>query len=286
MPVLVTSGRCPWLVNLIVAGMAIGWALDCGNPLLWSQETRWVDPAAFGLAIAPGPLLPGNDRSVITHDESGKPVVGKLYAQIGATGVILLPDGQLVGRTSKERVETERKFVPATLEQLASELPTGSLDSFRTKKTRHYVYVYNTSEHFALATSRILESMLKGMVAHARTQQIETSQPAVPLVAIMFRSKEEFQAYRRMPDGVVAYYHTLTNRVVMHEESELANFKPELALQQTISTIAHEGAHQILHNIGVQSRLSAWPLWLSEGLAEYYAPTSVGRRLSWSLSSR
>jgi len=57
--------------------------------------------------------------------------------------------------------------------------------------------------------------------------------------------------------------------------------RPDLALQQAISTIAHEGAHQILHNIGVQQRLSAWPMWLGEGLAELFAPTSMTDRLKW-----
>ena len=46
--------------------------------------------------------------------------------------------------------------------------------------------------------------------------------------------------------GVVAYYDVLTNRVVICEESELWKVKPELAMRQAISTIAHEGAHQIL----------------------------------------
>jgi hypothetical protein len=45
--------------------------------------------------------------------------------------------------------------------------------------------------------------------------------------------------------------------------------------------VAHEGAHQILHNIGVQQRLSIWPMWLSEGLAEYFAPTTVTDKLKW-----
>jgi hypothetical protein len=67
----------------------------------------------------------------------------------------------------------------------------------------------------------------------------------------------------------------------MYEETALGGVKPELAFQQAISTIAHEGAHQILHNIGVQQRLSVWPMWISEGLAEYYAPTTVGRKLKW-----
>jgi hypothetical protein len=160
-------------------------------------------------------------------------------------------------------------------------LATGPFRDFQAKKTKHYVYFYNTSENFALGTSRILESMVPGMITHARQQKIEVHEPDVPLVAIMFRTEAEFQNFRRMPEGVVAYYHIATNHIVMYEESELFRIKPELAIQESISTIAHEGAHQILHNIGVQQRLSRWPMWLSEGIAEYYAPTSFGRNLRW-----
>src|SRR5690606_25147069 len=71
------------------------------------------------------------------------------------------------------------------------------------------------------------------------------------------------------------------NRVVMYEQSQLVEVAPELAMKQSIGTIAHEGIHQILHNIGVQQRMSKWPLWLAEGMAEYFAPTTVDRRLRW-----
>ena len=47
-------------------------------------------------------------------------------------------------------------------------------------------------------------------------------------------------------------------------------------MQQAISTIAHEGAHQILHNIGVQQRLSQWPMWLNEGPGRILRPTTSG----------
>jgi len=67
----------------------------------------------------------------------------------------------------------------------------------------------------------------------------------------------------------------------MYEKSDLFKNRPDLAVGESIATIAHEGAHQVLHNIGVQQRLSMWPMWLSEGLAEFYAPTSVGNRMKW-----
>ena len=242
-------------------------------------KIRQVDPREFGLDIPSGPVSEGR-QAVTTTDESGAPVVAKTHVNVGQHRILLLPDGQLVVRHQRDAPETERPFKPITkpalAERLAAEFP-----GFKVKQSRRYLYVSNTSDEFALVAGRILDTMFPGVVSYANAQKIETHEPEVPLVALMFRTEAQFQSYQRMPAGVVAYYHTLTNRVVMYEESRLARVKRELAIQQSLATIAHEGAHQILHNIGVQRRLSIWPMWLSEGMAEFFAPTTFGRRLKW-----
>ncbi|MFT7644340.1 MAG: hypothetical protein ACI9G1_006107, partial [Pirellulaceae bacterium] len=208
------------------------------------------------------------------------PVVGKIHVEINGHRIVMLPDGQLVTRTIVQAPVTDKPFQPidkAKLEQrLLLEFP-----KFRTLKTTHYLFIYNTSDLFAAAASRIMDTMYPGIYGYAELQRFEVHKPEVPLVVLMFRTEREFQKYQRMPPGLVAYYNTLSNRVVMYEESKIAKIEPELAIQQSISTIAHEGVHQILHNIGVQQRLSVWPMWLSEGVAEYFAPTSLGKDLKW-----
>ena len=218
-----------------------------------------------------------------TADDAGRAAMGRVHVRVGDGAVVLLPDGQLVARKAAQFSASERPFQPLDKEALKARL-VEEFHGFKAANTNHYVYVYNTSEEFALATSRILETMLSdktGLKAFAENQKLTVHEPATPLVAVMFRTVDEFQQYRRMPDGVVAYYHTVSNRVFMYEQSGDGNSRPDLALQQSIATIAHEGAHQILHNVGVQQRLSLWPMWLSEGLAEYCAPTSTDTRLRW-----
>jgi hypothetical protein len=240
-----------------------------------------MDPRSFGLDILPGPLEAGNGSRVTTADQLGESVVAKVHVKVGKNYVVLLPDGQLVARKESEATPTDRPFVPISKEKLAARLTAQEFRDFKVKQTKHYLYLYNTSEEFSIGTSRILESMLPGVEKYAELQKISTHDPEVPLVVIMFRTEDQFQQYRRMPDGVVAYYHTLTNQVLMFEQSRQFQFRPDIAIQQAISTIAHEGTHQILHNIGVQQRLSVWPMWLSEGVAEFFAPTSFGKRLTW-----
>ena len=250
------------------------------GPVAAQDGVKIIDPRLYGLELAPGPLRPTKGEVAATVDETGSPVMARIHVRVGDGAVVLLPDGQLVARKSGQFTNTDRPFVPITrealLDRLAAEFP-----GFKTKKTNHYLYVYDTSDEFALATSRILETMLPGVKGYAEINKLEVHSPEVPLVVVMFKTEEDFQKHRRLPEGVVAYYHTLSNRVFMYEQSRLARVRPDLAIQQAISTIAHEGAHQILHNIGVQQRLSAWPQWLAEGLAEFFAPTTVGERLRW-----
>ncbi|HAY82969.1 MAG TPA: hypothetical protein DCY79_24435 [Planctomycetaceae bacterium] len=275
MPIIVPS-------RLLICALTLPLVLGVRSGLTAADSPRKhvVSPRVFGLDAEIRSVTPGRGERVVTAGTDGSSTVGLVHVDLGGDKIVMLPDGRLVARSAADCKPTERPFEAADKERLAADL-LRDLPGFKTQETRRYLYVYNTSEEFALATSRILETMFPGVVAHAESQRIEVSKPQVPLVAIMFRNERDFQNYRRMPEGIVAYYEPVSNRIVMYEKSTAGAVKPELAIQQSLSTIAHEGAHQILHNIGVQKRLSVWPMWLSEGLAEYYAPTSTGKRLRW-----
>jgi hypothetical protein len=167
------------------------------------------------------------------------------------------------------------------MNRLADRLRTGPLANFKIKKSKHYLFIYNTSEEYVDATRRILESMDRGLATFVRKLGCEPHEPKVPLVVVMFHREADFQAYMAMPPKILAYYNVVTNQIVLHEEFPLAKTRPDLAMGQALSTIAHEGTHQLLHNIGIQQRLSVWPMWLNEGLAEYLAPTNVTNNYRW-----
>lgn len=266
------------------AGIALGLAALLAARLAAAAEEPGENGApwqAWGLQIPPGPVTPGGGQCVLTVDDRGASVVGRLWGIAGEQRVVMLPDGQLVLRPAAQTPNTARPFEPATKTAIADQLRSSLLPGFQSKETRHYLYLYNCSEPFAEAASRILETMFRGVVAYAQTQEIEVAPPQWPLVVIIFRTSAEFQKFRPTPADTVAYYDVLTNRAVLYEESELWRIRPELAVRQAIATIAHEGAHQILHNIGVQQRMSVWPMWLNEGLAEFLAPTTTDRQLKW-----
>lgn len=264
--------------------VAVAGAVFCVTAPLGADEPprpAVVNPATFGFEIPVGPLKAGAEQTVSTRDADGNTVVGKLYVEVGDSIIVLLPDGQLVARNPAECAPSIASFAPLPKEEIAQRLVAKSFPKFKHRESRRYLYLYNCSDDFATQASKILEPMFPGVVSHAESLKIEVHPPPVPMVVIMFATEEEFQNYRRMPPGVVAYYDPVSNRVVMYEQAEVVQVRPDIARCQSLSTIAHEGAHQILHNIGVQKRLSVWPIWLSEGLAEYFAPTSTGKRLQW-----
>jgi len=261
------------------AGVLLGQAV--GRQAAQGQEAgRRVDPQAFGFDLPAGEVRPGGREAVNTRDEAGEPTVGRVHVRVGEHAIVLLPDGQLVARRAGEFSPCERKFEALSKNALAARL-AGEFPGFKTHAANHFVYAFNGSEEYVLAAGRILETMLPGVKGYPELSKLGVQGPEFPLVVVVFRTEAEFRRHRRLPPGAVAYYDPVSNRVYMYEESALDRVRPDLAIKQSITTIAHEGAHQILHNIGVQQRLSVWPMWLSEGLAEYFAPTSTGEKLRW-----
>lgn len=245
------------------------------------QPAPQAEPEDFGLLLPQARPVAGGGRRVLVHDGTEQLVVGKVHVEVGDRLVVMLPDGRLISVKHQEATATDRPFEPASKEAVIESLTATKFKGFKTRETNRYVYIFNTSDAFAEATSRILETMYPSLYAYCKRQKLTDSEPETPLVVIMFRTEAEYQGYREMPAGVVAYYNAVSNRVVMYEQSQLADVAPAIALKQSISTIAHEGVHQILNNIGVQQRLSNWPMWIGEGLPEFFSPTSTDRRIKW-----
>jgi hypothetical protein len=133
-------------------------------------------------------------------------------------------------------------------------------------------------------TRSILESMYPGVKATLESWGLEVPDPAVPLVVIIMPSRAAFDAYDPTSPDIAAYYNTLTNYIVLYEDQKLWDAAPEYALKQGAYIVAHEGVHQILANAGIQQRLGRWPMWICEGIPEYFCPLKVSSRVIQSRS--
>lgn len=104
------------------------------------------------------------------------------------------------------------------------------------------------------------------------THRIPLRKLEFSLVAIVFETKREFDAYARtdqaeIPETCVGYYSQKTNRIVLFDADSGGPG------QQTLETICHEATHQVAFNSGLHQRLAETPLWLAEGFAvQFEAP--------------
>lgn len=242
-----------------------------------------ADPSELGLQVPDVAPVAGGDRRVMVKTDDDELVVAKVHVEMGPRLFVILPDGRIQSVEKSEAAETDRPFVGVTAAELSAKLAK-KFPGFQIKSTKHFVYVYNTSPLFFTGTNLILESLYPGLFNLCKQRKLNVSDPPYPLVVVMFRTRKEWSDYMHGMFGdtsVGAFYHGVTNRVMMYEQSDLGVQAPELAQKEIITTVAHEGTHQILHNIGVQQRLSRWPMWISEGLPEYFSPTTVGKTMRW-----
>ena len=217
-------------------------------------------------------LIPSGARCVRVQVDDGRVVVARVYGEAGAR-VVLLPDGSL--GWPNELVFTDQPFRPLTADELAVSLKDGPYRHFALLRTEHYLVFYTCTPEFARQSGQLLESLYRGLSRKFRELDLPVHDTEFPLVAVVFRNETEFRERRAVAKEVQAYYEVLSNQIFLFETRDRDLESPEVAAMRKPQTVAHEGTHQILMNIGVQPRLARWPAWLVEGIAEFCAPTTT-----------
>jgi hypothetical protein len=222
-------------------------------------------------------------RRVRVRDEDGRVVVARVHGD-ETSGLVLLPDGRI--GWPKGLAFTDEPFVIETPEDVADRLMQGPFRGFRLHKTAHYLVLYQGGEAFAVASGQLLESLYDGLTAKLREKGLTVHEAEFPLVAIIFRNEAEFRAQAPVAEDVQAYFNIATNQILLYEQSDRDRSAPDVEARKRPQTVAHEGTHQILQNIGLHPRLAPWPPWLVEGLAEYFAPTRLTSDGRWEGGNR
>jgi hypothetical protein len=224
--------------------------------------------------------VPVEAKRIRVRTSEGQTVVARVHGQQGDKISVMLPDGQL--GFSQGLAETDEPFQPATIERMSEELTGGPFGGFQVLKSTHYLVLYKSTPEFARASTQVLENLYKGLVDAFRKRGLPVHDAEFPLVAVIFRTESDFRRHRKIDPDVQAYYEVFTNRIYFYQHSERDQQSPEVSALRKPQTVAHEGTHQILQNIGIHPRLSPWPLWLVEGLAEYCAsPVSTRHGANW-----
>ena len=191
---------------------------------------------------------------------------------------VILPDGR--DRLARGPGRHRRPFVPLTID----EMRRVALGRPRIRHVpgppdaTHYLVFYQGSRSSPRPSAELLERLHDGLTGTLKKNGLPVAPIEFPLVAVIFATEDEFRASRRVAPEVQAYYEILSNRIYFYEKSRRDQESPEVSALRKPQTVAHEGTHQILHNVGLQPRLSDWPLWLVEGLAEYCSPPKVTKK--------
>jgi hypothetical protein len=245
-------------------------------------SSRDPRPASAKVAGTSSPVDPASlpAKRYRIRDKDENCVVARFYGQYGDKTVLLQPDGQLGFPT--RLVPADDPFVPITSDELRRRLERKPYAGFAVLTTEHYLIFYQSRLAFAQDSARLLEDLYRGLTEFCRRNGLLVHESEFPLVAVIFANEKDFRAHKDVDSEVQAYYEIFTNRIFFYEESERDRTEPKLVALRKPQTVAHEGTHQILANIGVQPRLAAWPLWLVEGFTEYCAtPTRTRKGLAW-----
>src|SRR5262249_29254844 len=203
------------------------------------------------------------------RNEFGRTVIARVYGEDGPDLHILMPDGQL-GMPDRPAY-TDEPFRPAKMEEIEGDLLGGPFAGFKALRLTHYLIIYKSSDDFAQKSGQVLERLYRGLTDAFRKFAVPVRDAEFPLVAVIFPTETAFRAYKRFNPEVLPHYEPASNRIYFYEPSQRDEQAPGVAALRRPQTVAHEGTHQILQNIGVHPRLAPWPPWLVEGLAEYCA---------------
>jgi hypothetical protein len=268
---------------------------------------RW---GAIGVACA-GWLLfltpsHGAEKVVFKRDGAERTVVGRLEIKAADGGLLLLgQDGVLWNIPPDEQVSHSRDdvaFKPLKRDQIVKELLAELPPGFEVHETAHYLICHNTSKPYAQWCGALFERLYLAFTNYWKRQHFNLREPEFPLVAIVFGDEQQYFAHAEKEIGpaarsIIGYYNLQTNRMTMYDLTGSASVRrpgdrrsnaaqinqllnrPEA--ERTVATIIHEATHQIAYNCGFHTRLSAVPMWVNEGLANYFETPDLSRGKGW-----
>ena len=149
---------------------------------------------------------------------------------------------------------------------------------------------------------RVFERLYLAFTNFWRNRGFKLHDPTMPLVVVIYADQKTYINHSSDELGdngahIIGFYSLQTNRVKMFDltgtetarsggekRADAASInrvlsRPEAALM--VTTVIHEATHQIAFNCGLQQRFADIPLWLCEGLAEYFETPDLSFGKGW-----
>jgi hypothetical protein len=216
---------------------------------------------------------------------NGQRVQGTPLTYSDENVILLCRDGAIVEfppSKAKEFRKTSDNFVPYPASVLNGMLTREFGQGFEISGTQHYIVVHPRGQKQQWVDR--FEQMFRSFQMYFSVRGFELSRPEFPLVAIVFANEIDFRRYAAkegapLPSGIVGYYSTATNRVVLYDIGDGNGSKA--AWQQNFATVLHEASHQTAFNTGIHSRWSQPPRWVAEGLGTMFEAKGVNDSRSY-----
>lgn len=134
----------------------------------------------------------------------------------------------------------------------------------------------------AAAYAQELDQMARAFSRYASVRNLPVSPVEYPLVVLIFPDARSFHDYARSDEVgasslLQGYYHPHSNRVALVEKGTgprsdgrpgtPAGSPGQNLSDETVSTLIHEGIHQLAFNQRLHTRIGQNPRWIVEGLA-------------------
>jgi hypothetical protein len=192
-------------------------------------------------------------------------------------GAVLARDGRWLN-VEPQKVsglrQVSNSFRPYAASDLRGMLRQEFGNDFEVTGDKHYLIVYPAGERNAWAPR--FEQLYGSFLQYFTVRGWRPQEPQFPLVAVVFPSEREFQAYAaregtRLGPGTLGYYSPLSNRVLLYDITKTM----QLDWSVNAETIIHEAAHQTAFNTGVHNRFAQPSRWIVEGLGTMFEARGV-----------
>lgn len=207
--------------------------------------------------------------------------VGQPLAQDGHHLAIVRRDGRWTNVPLKSSTKIEKiadDFQPYSAKTIRERLQKEFGVKYQVSITPTFVVVHPPGDYQQWALP--FEQLYQRFRSYFVTRGMALDPPRFPLVAVVLRSRGEFdrflRAYHDYDPEILGYYSPRSNRIITYADS----MKADDGVFRT--TLIHEAAHQTAYNVGIHSRFNPTPRWITEGLAMMFEAKGVHNSLHYS----
>jgi hypothetical protein len=249
-----------------------------------------VDWARAILVMAALASLPGSARSqsppptepprgTIRTKVDGVWLEGTPLSWHGEEFELLCRDGSLRSFAADAATQTTKvsdTFASYSAGDMRAALRREFGNGYEVSGTGHYLVVHPAGQRDYWAER--FEQLYRSFVHYFSVRGLKVQRPRFPLVAIVVPREQDMHAYAaregtRIGRGVLGYYSSRSNRVILYDQSGGKASKKDWA--DNSDTIIHEATHQSAFNTGVHRRWPQPPAWVVEGLGTMFEAPGV-----------